>query len=480
MVMKNHIKMQGKRLWLCVSLSFACMLDAFSISIDITALGAKGDGVTDNTVCIQKAIDECAAQSGGTVIIPAGKFLTRTLFLKSDVNLHLQFGAELLGSTDLESYHEVFPVLKGKETPALIFARNACNIAITGLGTINGQGSHSNFQHGNDADGGPKRPKILYFIGCKNVRVQDVTLRNSAYWTQDYEKCDGVVVRGVKVYCHSNWNNDGLDIDSRNVVVSDCYIDCDDDALCLKSDTDTPCENVVVTNCVLKTNCNAIKFGTSSYSGFKNVSITNCVIDRASEDNIRQWYKNVPWLGTEQNTVVSGIALESVDGGVLENVIISDIAMRGVQTPIFVRLGDRKRTFTKQISRINDVMISRIMARSESKVACSITGVPGGKVRNLAISDVTLITDAEVDKREIKEEVPEVIEKYPENRMFGTILPASGFYVRHADGVTFSNVNVITEKQDERPMFYLDDVDGFLQQGCRLNGLKPTIKRVKK
>ena len=102
--------------------------------------------------------------------------------------------------------------------------------------------------------------------------MQDVTLRNSAYWTQDYEKCNGVIVRGVKVYSHANWNNDGLDIDSRNVVVSDCYIDCDDDALCLKSDTDTPCENVTVTNCVLKSNCNAIKFGTSSYSGFKNVT----------------------------------------------------------------------------------------------------------------------------------------------------------------------------------------------------------------
>ena len=469
-----------KRQYLLILIILLCVSKGFAYSVDITSLGAKGDGVTDNTEIIQQAIDDCSSQNGGIVEIPAGKFLTRTLFLKSDVNLHLQFGAELLGTTDLESYHEVFPVLKGKETPALIFARNACNIAITGLGTINGQGFHSNFQHGNDSEGGPKRPKIIYFIGCKNVCVQDVTLRNSAYWTQDYEKCDGVVVRGVKVYCHSNWNNDGLDIDSRNVVVSDCYIDCDDDALCLKSDTDVPCENVVVTNCVLKTNCNAIKFGTSSYSGFKNVSITNCVIDRASEDNIRQWYKNYPWLGTKEKTVVSGIALESVDGGVLENVIISDISMRGVQTPIFVRLGDRKRTFTKQVSRINDVMISRIMARSESKVACSITGVPEGKVQNLTISDVTLITDAEVDKREIKEEVPEAVNKYPENRMFGCILPASGFYVRHVDGVTFSNVNVITLKQDERPMFYLDDVEGFSQQNCRLNGLMPTIKNVKK
>lgn len=453
------------------------VFQSFAYSVDVTTLGAKGDGITDNTAIIQKAIDDCSARQGGTVEIPAGKFLTRTLFLKSDVNLHLQFGAELLGSTDLESYHKVFPNLKGKETPALIFARNARNIAVTGLGTINGQGAHPNFQHGNDSKGGPRRPKIIYFMSCNNVRVQDVTLRNSAYWTQDYEKCDGVIVRGVKVYCHSNWNNDGLDIDSRNVVVSDCYIDCDDDALCLKSDTDTPCENVTVTNCVLKTNCNAIKFGTSSYSGFKNVAISNCVIDRASEDHIRQWYKSYPWLGTKDKTVVAGIALESVDGGLMENVIISDIAMRAVQTPIFVRLGDRKRTFSKQISRINDVVISRVVARSESKVACSITGVPGGDIQNLTISDITLVTDAEVGKDEIKMEVPEAIDKYPENRMFGSILPASGFYIRHADGITLSNIKMITKNKDERPMFYLDDVKNFVQTGCTFNGAKPTLKK---
>ena len=212
-------------------------LQSFAYSVDITTLGAKGDGITDNTIFIQKAIDDCSARKGGIVEIPAGKYLTRTLFFKSDVNLHLQFGAELLGSTELKSYQEAFPNLKGKESPALIFARNVQNIAVTGLGTINGQGHHQNFQHGNDSEGGPRRPKIIYFINCNNVRVQDVTLRNSAYWTQDYEKCDGVIVRGVRVYCHSNWNNDGLDIDSRNVVISDCYIDCDDDALCLKSDT---------------------------------------------------------------------------------------------------------------------------------------------------------------------------------------------------------------------------------------------------
>lgn len=452
-------------------------VSAFAYDLNIKTLGAKGDGTTDNTAIIQKAIDECSAKVG-TVIIPAGKYLTRTLFMKSNVTLQLEFGAELLGSTDISSYHKVFPDLKGKETPALIFARGVENISVTGFGTINGQGQHENFQHGNDSNGGPKRPKIIYFIDCKNVKVQDITLRNSAYWTQDYEGCDGVMIKGVKVYCHSNWNNDGLDIDSKNVVISDCYIDCDDDALCFKSDIDRACENVVVTNCVLKSNCNAIKFGTSSYAGFKNISVTNCVIEKASEDHIRQWYKNEPWLGTTDKTVVAGIALESVDGGVMDNIIVSNISMYDVQTPIFIRLGDRRRTVTKNVSRISNVIINNIIAKSESKVACSITGVPGGIVENVSISDVLLTTNGGGTSANITEEVPEKIASYPENRMFGVVLPASGFYVRHAKDIQFNNIRMKTLNGDDRPMFFFDDVDGADIINSKINGAKATVRDI--
>ena len=146
------------------------ILPTFAYTVDITTLGAKGDGITDNTAFIQKAKDDCSARKGGTVEIPSGHFLTRTLFLKSNVNLHLHFGAELLVSTDLDSYHKVFPELKGKESPALIFARGVANIAITGSGTINGQGAHQNFQHGNDSKGGPRKSftlSVVIMFGCK-------------------------------------------------------------------------------------------------------------------------------------------------------------------------------------------------------------------------------------------------------------------------------------------------------------------------
>lgn len=446
-----------------------------SKTINILDLDAKGDGKTDNTAIIQKAIDECS-ESIGTVVIPAGNFLTRTLFLKSNVTLHLEFGATILGDTNLQTYIDAFPNRKGKESPALIYARLAENISITGFGTIDGQGQHQRFQLGNDSEKGPIRPKIIYFQDCNHVKIQDITLKNSAYWTQDYEGCDGVIIKGVKVFSHANYNNDGLDIDSKNVIISDCYIDCDDDALCFKSDIERPCENVTVTNCILRSNCNGIKFGTSGYSGFKNITVTNCVIQKATEDHIRQWYKTVPWLGTTDKTVVSGIALEAVDGGVMEQIIISNIVMTDVQTPIFVRLGDRKRTFTKQMSVLKDVIINNVIAKNASLVACSVTGVPGGIVENVLIKDVQITSIGGGTQMQANEYVPEQVNKYPENRMFGVVLPASGFYVRHAKNIRFDNVRFTTLKPDARPMFYLDDVTGIEIIDCKINGEKPEIR----
>ncbi len=447
-------------------------------TINIVDLGAKGDGKTDNTEIIQRAIDECS-KGIGTVVIPQGNYLTRTLFMKSNVNLHLEFGATILGYTNLQSYLDMFPNRKGKESPALIHARGVENISITGLGTIDGQGQHQNFQLGNDSEKGPIRPKIIYFQDCKNIRIQDITLTNPAYWTQDYEGCDGVIIRGVKVFSHANYNNDGLDIDSKNVIVSDCYIDCDDDALCFKSDIDRPCENITVTNCVLRSNCNAIKFGTSGYSGFKNITVTNCVIQKATEDHIRQWYKTEPWLGTPQEpTVISGVALEAVDGGVMEQIIISNMVMTGVQTPIFIRLGDRKRTITKKMSVLKDIVISNIIATNASKVACSVTGVPGGIAENILIKDVQITSIGGGTQAQANEQVPESVNKYPENRMFGVVLPASGFYVRHVKDIRFDNVRFTTLNPDVRPMFYLDDVKGIEIVDCKMNGSEPVVKKL--
>lgn len=448
-----------------IRLVTGCCLVAIMVqakTVNIASLGAVGDGKMDNTGVLQRAIDACSEETG-TVIVPEGKFLTGPVRMKSNVNLHLESGAVLLGIPRLEAYHEAFPDSAGSSrTPALIFACNQENIAVTGYGTIDGQGGHAAFQHGNDADGGPKRPKIIYFTGCKNVRIQDICLRNAAYWTQHYEGCDGVIIRGVSVYGHCNYNNDGLDIDSKNVLVSDCRIDTDDDALCLKSERASACENVTVTNCVLGSNCNAVKLGTASSGGFKNIAISNCVIRKASEENFRHWrtHPETAFIRVTQDTsVISGIALEAVDGGVLDGVAISNVVMTDVQTPVFIRLGNRRQTYSgNRVSVLRNVCISHVVARAVSALSSSITGIPGGEVENVCISHVQVTVPGGGTAAEARAAVPEAEKSYPENRMFGQVLPASGFYVRHARNVRFDNVRVITEKPDARPAFVYDDV----------------------
>jgi polygalacturonase len=226
---------------------------------------------------------------------------------------------------------------KKSKDSGLIFAYQQENIAVTGLGTIDGQGGHVAFK--TKVDPG-NRPMIFLFRDCKNIVVKDVTLQNSAHWTQLYTECQGVRVSGIKVYSHCNYNNDGIDIESSDVVVTNCMFDCEDDAICLKALPEKLCENITVSNCVTATNCNAIKLGTASIGGWWNVSISNITVRRASEDNFRRWQTKLTGI-TAPVTVISGIAVEVVDGGIAENINISNVAMTDVQTPIFIRMARR-------------------------------------------------------------------------------------------------------------------------------------------
>lgn len=461
-----------RKITILLILSFLTV-NAFAYTVNIRDLKAKGDGKTDDTQIIQSAINKCSVQKG-KVVIPAGTYLVQPIFLKSNVHLHLEQGATLIGTTDLGAYHKAFEKLE--HPPALIYAENAENIVVSGEGTIHGQGEHANFQLGDDSQGGPQRPRLVYFVDCKNVTVKDITLRNSAYWVQDFQGCDGVYVRGVKVFSQCNWNNDGLDIDSKNVIVSDCYIDSGDDALCFKSHRAEICENITVTNCVLRSNCNAIKFGTASLGGFRNITVSNCVIYKASEDKLRHWKTSFPWMGiTDDISVIAGIAIESVDGGVAEQILISNIIMSDVQTPIFIRLGDRRRTITNHVSVLKDITIDNIIARSSSKLACSITGIPGNYVENVTISNVQITTPGGGIKEHMSQSVPENSNGYPENRMFGVVLPASGFYIRHAHNILLNNVRLKTLLPDERPAFYLDNTRNITFTHCTENSRQAKV-----
>lgn len=429
-------------------------------NIDIVKAGAKAGLSKDNASVIQKAIDRVSGEGGGTVTIPAGEFLCGPIELKSGVELHLEMGAKLVGVADIAAYEKANMVVDGERSQftALISAYKQENIAITGLGTIDGQGGAPAFQVKGDPAG---RPMIILMRECRNVVVSDIRLENSAHWVEYYTGCEGVRVSGIKVHSHCNYNNDGIDIESKDMIVTNCIFDCEDDAICLKGLS--LCENVTVTNCVAASNCNAIKLGTASTFGYRNVTISNIAIRRASEDNFRRWSTKVPGI-TAPVTVISGIAVELVDGGLCENVNISNIAMRDVQTPIFIRMARRHNSKNPEANRMRGIYISGVTAESESLMSSSITGVPGLYPENIYLTDIDITGPGGGTKEMVDIPVPEMEKKYPENRYFGSSLPASGLYIRHAKNVYLSNVRFHFRSPDARPLIVTDDCTNVVER----------------
>jgi polygalacturonase len=247
------------------SLSFA---EPGTRIFNVVDFGAAGDGATMNTAAIQRAVDACAVQ-GGTVLIPPGRFLTGSIELKSNVELYIQQGATLLGSTHLADYTEHTPALRSYNDAflkhSLFYAERQSNIALRGEGVIDGQGGSFAVVSNEKPAKYRNRPFIIRFIDCTGITVEGLVLQNSAMWMQQYLACENVRIRGIRVYNHANKNNDMMDIDGcSNVVISDCIGDTDDDGITLKSTCERITQNVTITNCVLSSHCNALKTGTES------------------------------------------------------------------------------------------------------------------------------------------------------------------------------------------------------------------------
>ncbi|MFL9485104.1 glycoside hydrolase family 28 protein [Chitinophagaceae bacterium LWZ2-11] len=444
-------------------LTVLCCNFIYGQTFNIVSFGAKEGSSVNNAAAIQKAIDKCAIK-GGIVLVPPGIFYTGTIYLKSNVTLSVMKGAELIGSPYLKDYpvntisvktrppHR--PNWPSMPSRALIYADAATHISIVGEGTINGNGKSKDFQ---TADDDPNRPKVIMFTGCKDVNVRDVHLMNSAFWLQHYFACDGVRITGITVFNHGNLNNDGMDIDSRNVIISDCMIDSDDDGICMKSDGYDLVENVSITNCTVASNCNLIKMGTASYSGFQNISISNCVLKKASVSVMGKKNRRHNSLA-DSISGQAGIALEAVDGGIINQVVINNVSMTGVQTPIFIKLGNRKGT-PQSVKRI---IISNVTAMSNSLLPSSITGFPGYDVEDVILRDIMLVsTGGGTQKDAVLTDIPENAGNYPENAMFGDRLPAYGLYLRHVKNIDLSNVKFYLLSPDERPAVYKDDVKNF-------------------
>ena len=424
---------------------------------NIVDYGAVSDTTRLSTEAIQRAVDDCSAAGGGRVVVPAGSYKTGTLVLRSHVDFHLETGATLYGSTRLEDYRpmktDYVSLRTWGETVQLIFADKVQDVSISGHGTIDGRGAA--FQKLSWNDEGITRPHLLRFIQSQDIRIEDVTLRNSGCWMQHYLACDRVLIRGIKVYNRNNYNNDALDLDGcHDVRVSDLIADSDDDAITLKSTSPRLCENIVIHDCIVSSHCNAIKLGTETNGGFRNISISNCVV-KPSEDQSSQFFGDPSKRGT------STISLEIVDGGTLENVHISNIVAEGTESPIFIRLGNRARGYAEgvpvtAIGTIRNVRLSNISVTGAGRTGCSITGLPGHPVEDIWLSDITISQQGGCKQVEVPADEKE--KDYPEATMWG-VLPAKGFFVQHARNVNFRNVTVMTAEPDDRPEYVKVDVE---------------------
>jgi polygalacturonase len=450
----------------------------------VTDFKAIGDGKTMNTKAIQNAIDTCANRGGGKVFFPKGTYLTGSIHLKSHVNLEITEGAILLGSSKRDDYEK-------HDWYALILAKNQKQVAITGKGTIDGQGRalaqdvYRMMKAGllppkikpYDRPDENQRPQIIEMSNCQNIDIQGVTIKNAACWVQTYHACVDMRFEKMTVNSTAYWNNDGLDlVDCKNVVVTHCSFNTADDGICLKSqDTKSCCENITIENCTVRSSASAVKLGTASYGGFKHISIKKIKVF---------------------DTYRSAVALECVDGGVMEDITVDGVDAKNVGNAFFVRLGHRYQA--RAVGVIKNVLLKNIKAtilnqkpdkgyemegpQSETYIhsdilPASIVGLPNHFVQNIALENIKLLyvgnnnnimacppvlviprseMDTFISQFLAQRKVPECEKDYPEFDMFGR-LPSWGLYVRHTEGVTLKNVRFYLKEEDSRMTIFLED-----------------------
>jgi polygalacturonase len=490
-------------------------------SFDVRTFGATGDGKTLDTAAINKAIEAASAAGGGTVLFPAGNYLSFSIHLKSDVSLYLDQGATLIAAeAPAQGAGAGFDLYEPNEWDkyqdfghshfhnSLIWGEGLGNIAILGYGRIWGRG----LNRGQGAQTPGVGNKSISLKNCHNVLLRDFSILHGGHF--------GILATGVDNFTLDNLkidtNRDGMDVDCcRNVRISNCYVNSPaDDGICLKADhalgSSKQTEFVTITNCYVS-GCweegtlldgtykrrpqgggtGRIKFGTESDGGFRNITISNCVFEGCQ-----------------------GLALESVDGAILEDITVTNISMRDIiSAPIFMRLGRRMRTPEgRPIGTLKRVIISNIVCSgSASKLGSIISGIPGHSIEDVKISNVQVLHQGGGTKEDAAYQPPEHEDLYPEPDMFTApprpgrngrgpngdfvpegqgpagagraavagpppprrSMPSHGFYLRHVKGIQFENIEIKAEKEDQRPLFVLDDVQGadfFRIQGSRAAG----------
>jgi polygalacturonase len=414
--------------------------------------GAKGDGITNDQKAIQKAIDACGT-AGGTVLLKDGIFLTGQLFLASNLTLNIDKTATILGiKSDAEidyPHHHIetkYPNRMLQDCQRrLIYGNKVHNVIITGGGKINGQGDYEPWMHVKEIGTEKDRPSILTFVGSKNITVSNIELIKPACWTQVYIESDDITIQKIKVNTGNlTPNRDGIDIvDCHKVLIEDCFIQSEDDGICFKSGSEYGCKDIVVRRCVLdKLNVNAgncFKLGTDGLGSFINFDISELILKNA--------YQN------------SAIAIESMDGAVINNINISNCAISNCGQAIFIVLADRKRTIPERkprIGAISNIHFKNIIGYNFTQQYPSIiTGIKGHNIQNITFENLDLKLKGGISATDQK--VMEYDGTYPEGSKFGNT-NAHGFFIRHTDEVSFVNCKIKTELNDKRPWLVQEDV----------------------
>jgi len=443
-------------------------------TFNVRSFGARGDDKTLDTPAINQAIDAAAAAGGGTVVFTGGSYLCYSVHLKSHVSLFLGPGATIVAADSPAGASS-----QGYDPPepnpwdqyqdfghshwhnSLIWGENISNISITGPGRIWGKG----LSRGTADDRLPPGTgnKSISLKNCHHVTLRDFSILHGGHFAVLATGVDNLTIDNLLI----DTNRDGVDIDCcKNVRVSNCSVNSPwDDAICPKSSFALgyarSTDNVTITNCYVTggyeegtlldgtfkpiapdhpTPRNGrIKLGTESNGGFRNITVANCALE-----NCR------------------GIALETVDGGLLEDVAISNIAMRDVvDVPFFLRLGRRMRgPEGAPIGQLRRVLISNVVvSNADSRQASIISGVPDHSIENVRFANIYIQHRGGGAKEAAAVLVPEIENAYPEPNRFGPI-PAQGFFIRHVRGIEMRNIETSAIEQDFRPDFVLEDVEG--------------------
>jgi polygalacturonase len=412
---------------------------------NVREYGATGDGQTLDSFAMQKTIDSCAEQGGGTVYLPAGQYLTGSLSLRSNITFHLDAGAVILGSENPEDYPVIHSRWEGmhQDTHApLIGGHHLHNISVIGRGTIDGRGAVW-WKAKIEKTLAYPRPRLISFSDCTNVLVEGITAINSPSWTINPIHCQNVNVRGVTILNPADSpNTDGINPDScRLVRISDCYISVGDDCITIKSGTEherpdrsAPCRDIAITNCTLEHGHGGVVIGSEMSGGVKNVVISNCV-----------------FIGTDR-----GIRIKSRRGrgGIIEDIRVSNLIMDGVLCPFTMNLyyfigeqgnlniSDKNpRSINDGTPRLRRIHFSHITAREVKHAAGFLYGLAEMPLEDISLSDISISISDEADSG-----YPDMAEDIPS-------MSQAGFFIRNARRIRLEHVQVIGQRG---PAFDID------------------------